>query len=173
MVESQNWIARLPARVVVMKAPADISPSHHHSKPAPRQLPLSTAALRATLQPSMSVIIDSDRSSRFPQNVGIPPSTRTNAGDAELPTANGTSIGHADTNLNKTFEELVPDPVDIQPSVEEGEEGAQEESVSHDAESDKGDGLHDVSLNDVNPNVSFCRYINIMKLRKTPRLLLL
>ncbi|KAH8982655.1 Sec7-domain-containing protein [Lactarius hatsudake] len=90
--------------------------------------------------------MDGDRSSRFSQEAEIPPSKHANLGDDEPPAINGTSIGHADTNVKNTLEELVPDPVEIEPSVEEG---AQERSVSH---GDNGDGLHDISLKDDNPD---------------------
>jgi len=117
--------------------------------------------------------MDSDRSSRFSRDVEIPPSKHANLSDGEPPAVNGSTIGHADTNVKNTLEKLVPDPIEIEPSVEEGEEGAQEGSEPH---SDKRDGLHDVPLNDGNPNVS-CRhfpcYLNIMNLRKTLRLFLL
>ena len=106
--------------------------------------------------------MDSDRSSRFSQHVEIPPSKRANTGDGELPAVNGTTIGHADTNMKHTLEELVPYPVEIEPSVEEGGEGAQEESSPpHSAESDKGDGLHDVPLGVDNPGVGFRHYEDI------------
>jgi hypothetical protein len=101
----------------------------------------------------------SDRSSRSSQHKQIPPSKQAaNTGDDELPTVNGTSIGHADTNVKNTLEELVQYPVEIEPSVEEGEEGEQEDSAPHSAESDKEDGLHDVPLTVDNPSVGFRHY---------------
>lgn len=99
--------------------------------------------------------MDSDRSSRLSQNVDIPPSKRSSIGDGEPPAGNGTAIRHADTNVKKTVDELVIDPVEIEPSIQEGEEGAEEGSGP---ESDKVDGLHDVSLNGDNPTVGLRRF---------------
>ena len=103
----------------------------------------------------MSVVMDSDRSSRFSQDVEVPPSKHANTSDGEPPAGNGTAIGHADTNVKKTLEETVPVPVDIQPSIQEGEEGAEEGSVPPSPENDKVDGLNDVPLNGDNLNVGF------------------
>jgi hypothetical protein len=102
--------------------------------------------------------MNSDRSSRLSQNVVIPPSKRSTTSDGEPPAGNGTAIRHVDTNVKKTVDELVPDPVEIEPSIQEGEEGAEEGSVPHSPESDKVDGLHDVSLNGDNPNVGLHRF---------------
>ena len=99
--------------------------------------------------------MDSDRSSRLSQVVEIPPSKHANTGDSEPPAGNGTAIGHADTNVKKTLEEMVPDPVEIEPSIQEGEEGSEEGSVPPSPESDKVDGLNDVPLNGDNLNVGF------------------
>lgn len=126
------------------------------TQPPPRQQPPSTAVLRASIQPSVSVVMDSDQSSHSSQDVEIPPSKHVNTGDGEPPAVNGTTIVHADTNVKKTMEELVPDTVEIEPSVQEGEEGAEEGSVPSSPGSD--DGHHDVSLNGDNPNVGLRRF---------------
>ena len=112
--------------------------------------------LRASIQPRLSVVMDGDRSSHPPQVVEIPPSKHAYNGDSEPPAVNGTTIGHVDTNVKKTMEELVPDTVEIEPSVQEGEEGEEEGSVPSSPESD--DGLHDVPLNGGNPNVGFSSF---------------
>lgn len=117
--------------------------------------------------------MDSNRSSRLSQDVEIPPMKHANTGNGQLPAVNGTTMGHTDTNVKNTSEELVPYPVEIEPSVEEEEEGAQEESVSHNTESDEEEGLRNVPLNDDRRSVGFRGFPPLMKLRKTFRLLLL
>lgn len=100
--------------------------------------------------------MDGDRSSHSSQDVEIPPSKHAYTGDGEPPAVNGTTIGHVDTNVKKTMEELVPDTVEIEPSVQEGEEGEEEGSVPSRPESD--DGHHDVPLNGDHPNVGFSSF---------------
>jgi hypothetical protein len=95
--------------------------------------------------------MDSDRSSHSSQDVEISPPKHANSGDGEPPAVNGTTIGHVDTNVKKTMEELVPDTVEIEPSVQDGEESAEEGSVPSSPASDNGH--HDVPLNGDNPNV--------------------
>lgn len=146
--EVQNWIAR---RGVDRRESQPLIPII--TQPAPRQLPPSTAVLRASIHPRLSVVMDSDRSSHSSQDVEVLPSKHAYIGDGEPPAVNGTTIGHADTNVKKTMKDLVPDTVEIEPSVQEGEEGAEEGSVPSSPESD--DGHHDAPLNGDNLNVGF------------------
>ena len=92
------------------------------------------------------------------QDTEVPTLTTANAGDSETTAVNrsiSTTNGHADTGLEKTTEVLNSDAINIEPSLEEGEETADDGAGTHSDSSDDGDGPHDVPLNDDRPNVCF------------------
>ena len=92
------------------------------------------------------------------QDAEFPTQTTANPGDDGKATAVNRSIsttnGHANTVLEKTIEVLSSDAMQIEPSLEEGEEKA-DDGGTHSDSSDDGDGPHDVPLNNDKPNVCF------------------
>ena len=91
------------------------------------------------------------------QHAEVPTLTIANAGDSETTAVNriSTTNGHADTDSEKTTEVLSSDAIKIEPSLEEGEEKADDEAGTRSDSSDDGDGPHDVPLNTDRPNVCF------------------
>ncbi|KAI0293708.1 hypothetical protein B0F90DRAFT_1897159, partial [Multifurca ochricompacta] len=86
--------------------------------------------------------MDSDRSSRLAQDVEIPTSMHSNIGDTETP------------GLKNDLEDFIPDAIKIEPSFEESEERAEEDSATQSAESDDGEGLQDVPLGNSKVNAT-------------------
>lgn len=92
------------------------------------------------------------------QGAEVPTLTTANAGENETTTVNrstSTTNWHADTVLEKTVEALSSDAIEIEPSVEEGEEKADDGAGSRSVSSDDGDSPRDVPLNNDRLNVRF------------------
>ncbi|KAI0296118.1 Sec7-domain-containing protein [Multifurca ochricompacta] len=130
---------------------------HHHNSSPPRQLPPSTVVLHAISEPRVWVLMDSDRSSRLAQDVEIPTSMHSNISDTETPGIiydSATTNGHVSTGLKNDLEDFIPDAIKIEPSFEESEERAEEDSATQSAESDDGEGLQDVPLGNSKVNAT-------------------
>ena len=92
------------------------------------------------------------------QDVENPVSTTANVGNSETPAVDrsiATTNGHADTGSEKTLEVSGPDAIKIEPSLEEGEERADDGLGTPSVSSDDGDGPHDAPLSNDRPNVRF------------------
>ena len=109
------------------------------------------------------------------QDAEVPTLTIANAGDSETTPVNrsiSTTNGHADTGLEKTIEVLSSNAINIEPSLEEGGEKADDGAGTPSVSSDDEDGRHDVPLDNDRPNVCFFishRHLNIRRLRTTSR----